>query len=127
LFLIPVFLIYELVRQLWQNVRPVPFKRHEILRLMTSHFGIESATEYVDGFRYGFVERSSLKVCGTRHSRQSHAYVAGRKDGAWLRRAPDRLQQILARRCSAPVHLDGRRALLGWAKGAALGAGKPRA
>jgi hypothetical protein len=67
LFLIPVFLVYELVRQLWQNVRPVPFKRHEILRLMTSHFGIDGATEYVDGFRYGFVERSSLKHCGTHH------------------------------------------------------------
>jgi hypothetical protein len=64
LFLIPVLLVYELVRQLWQNVRPVPFTRHEILLLMTSHFGIEGATEYVDGFRYGFVERPSLKNCG---------------------------------------------------------------
>src|SRR6266481_4088830 len=60
LFLIPVFLVYEQVRQLWQIVRPVPFKRHEILRPMTSHFGIERATEYVNGFRCGFVERPSL-------------------------------------------------------------------
>jgi hypothetical protein len=65
LFLIPVFLVYELVCQLWQKVRPVPFKRHEILPLMTSHFGIEGATEYVNGFRCGFVERPSLKHCGT--------------------------------------------------------------
>jgi hypothetical protein len=81
LFPIPVFLLYELVRQLWQKVRPVPFKRHEILRLMTSHFGIEGATEYVNGFRCGFVERPSLKHCGTHHSRQSRAYIAGREDG----------------------------------------------
>jgi hypothetical protein len=136
LFLIPVFLFYELLRQLWQNVRPVPFKRDEILRLLTSHFGIEGATEYVDGLRYGFIERPSLKHCGhgrslssvgIRHSRESRAYIAGREDGAWLRRAPDRLRQILDRRCSAPMHLKAdRSALLRCAKGAALGATKPR-
>lgn len=113
LFLIPFFLLYEIVRLFWQMVRPVPFKRDEIYVLMTPHYGTEGAKKCIRGFRYGFVERPS-RHCGCRRkvdsvdirrSRESLAYIAGREDGAWLRRAPKQLQHILARRCSAPVHL----------------------
>jgi hypothetical protein len=64
LFLIPIFIAYELIRELWQTLRPVPFKRHEILRLMSPYFGVSGATEYVNGLKCGFVERPYLRRCG---------------------------------------------------------------
>src|SRR5262245_5871481 len=81
LFLIPSFLLYEISYQLWRTVRPVPFKRDEILRLMTLPFGIKRAKECFNGFRRGFVERGYPR-CGTGRPCRSGAYIAGRQDGA---------------------------------------------
>lgn len=113
LLLIPVFIACASIRRLWHRVRPVPFKRREIIRLMTPHFGIDGATDYVNGLRRGFLDGHSLRRCGYICAHQlvkspSRCNIIGREDGACLRRAPKRLPQILDRRCSAPFRTKSR-------------------
>lgn len=113
--LAPAFIVYAFLRRLWHRFAPVPYRRSEIIRLMTPHFGSNGATKYVNGLRHGFFERRSIRRCNylsgaprSKHqsaTQRSRCYTIGREDGAWLRRAPKQLQQILDRRCYAPYRL----------------------
>jgi len=113
LLLIPVFIACASIRRLWHRVRPVPFKRQEIIHLMTPHFWTDGATDYVNGFRRGFLGSPPRMRCGYARAHQlaqspSRSYIIGREDGEWLCRAPNRLRQILDRRCSAPFRTKSR-------------------
>src|SRR6266536_3162900 len=105
-FVIPVASAYHLLLRLWQIIAPVPFKRSEIIRLMTPHFRLSGAVEYVNGLKKGFHEGMPRLVCGTylrakKITSRSPCYTIGREDGAKLRRNSKQLQQILDLRCSA--------------------------
>jgi hypothetical protein len=108
-FVIPVASAYHLLLRLWHIIAPVPFKRSEIIRLMTPHFGLSGAVKYVNGLKRGFHEGIPRRICGTHTIRNPKeitsrwpCYTIGREDGAKLRRNSKQLQQILDLRCSAP-------------------------
>jgi hypothetical protein len=42
---------FSFVREFWHKLQEVPFKRERVVGLMTPHFGVEGATEYVAGLR----------------------------------------------------------------------------
>src|SRR5205814_629708 len=76
-------------------------------RRMTPHFGADGAMDYFNGLRHGFLGSHSFRMCGYRRADRSaqslsRCNIIGREVGAWLRREPKRLRQILDRRCSDP-------------------------
>jgi len=107
--LAPAFIVYAFLRRLWHRFAPVPYRQSEIVCLMTPYFGVNGATEYVNGLRRGFFEKRRALICGTYVAPYKYRamipfdfYTIGREDGNWLRRAPGQLQRILDHRCSAP-------------------------
>ena len=110
LLFLPVYLTFYILRRLWRLISPVPFKRSEILRLMTPHFGCDGAIEYADGLRNGFQEgslqrRSSrIQLPKSKNiDEAAHIFSIGREDGYALRRHPNNLKHILERRCKDPL------------------------
>ena len=111
LLVIPAFAAFHLLLKLWHTIAPVPFRRSEIIRRMTPHFGLAGAIEYVNGLKNGFHEGIPRRVCfcGTHTIRSPQmtsvpplCYIIGREDGAKLRRNSKQLKLILDQRCSAP-------------------------
>lgn len=110
-FVIPAFVAFHLALKLWHTIGPVPFRRSEIARRMTPHFGLAGALEYVKGLKKGFHGGIPRRVCfcgtHTRHSLQETSvpplcYTIGREDGIKLRGNSKQLEQILDQRCSSP-------------------------
>ncbi len=116
IILLPPIIVFELVRRSWCMVAPLPFRRNEIIRMLSSHFGTTGAIEYVNGLRYGYHEGLRKRPCCSGiHSDQpvlSICFTIGRDDGGRLRRDPKQLRRILDQRCSAPYKRKSRKRAL---------------